>query len=824
MIYNQEDKFYDSKESGIRAILELKDKEYRLFGDGILQDGVVYPTYKKYCEYHKHDSIANASFVHDFVSAPVDLRSIPSGRALSNRIEKQRKVAKSLYKMRHLPDAIAFKISKDSDFAIVMISTPYNAEKYSQRCWTLGASLNGKTAMKTNIDLKSFQLPKANYMDIPKLTDDIILYKAVSEAKNKIDVPQQDDDEVQLPSFDSTPKSMQEFFSRLELVGYTWHQINDQVDKDNIKPAKMSDRTTLDLLEHYVDFYHLYSPGDDLSALDQTPIWFMDYDKRVYQTGDTVIGQMLQAINRNIIKRSRRSDLIDTLRADRAVKKHVLTRSVHPELVAMGNGIYNLKDHSFRKYNLQKDFFASKTSINYNPEAKTEPTFDISTKDGKHKQWKLSRDWFELVASDSKGILDTTKLKLLYQVVFLAMIGASNTRKVVFCINDGQSGTSKSTYIELCEAMVGEGNYASVNVPDWSNPTAMHRARGKNLLAGDDYNANSLIYDYSAFKNIASDGPVLTKLLYSNPYSVPLHVFAIQAANGLPSFRDPDNAVLSRIRVIRFDHFFGVDNAHLRIVKDRFIHDPKLLEWLACKVLSMFDYYNSLSVIDTEESRHEVRSLGADQDSLNAFIADHLDDLKSRRIPAAMMYGYYYNVSLAEGFAEQQILTKRKFIKQFTEKQSTWKYYSNNKRVEGLFNSDDTTTYSSAVSRVPSPKQREYKIGVRGFRGAVFENESNSTPEEIHAKARQDGEDLKEAVRNGTYQNPYSEYDVKSAKSTEQQLPPTKPQPINPFSDPVSKTVTNLMDLQTEQLTLSEKKQFAKLRAEIKWDHITKRN
>lgn len=820
MIYLKDGKYYDSKESGIKAVLELKDKSYSLVGDGILQGDVVYPTYKKYHEYYTNNAgLADASFTHNFLIAPVDLRSLPSDDALSNRIKKQRQITKELYKMRHLPDAFAFRITSSSNFAFVFVSAPYSAEKYERRCWALGCALNGKTIMKTNRALSAFTFPKLTRLKMPKLTDDIILYKAVSEAKNKVNVPQQDDDEVQLPSFDSTPKSMKEFFSRLELVGYTWHQINDQVDKDNIKPAKMSDRTTLDLLEHYVDFYHLYSPGDDLSALDQTPIWFMDYDKRVYQTGDTVIGQMLQAINRDIIKRSRRSDLIDTLRADRAVvKKHVLTRSVHPELVAMGNGVYNLKDHSFRKYNLEKDFFASKTSINYNPEAKTEPVFDISTKDGKYKQWKLSRDWFELVAEGNPD-----KLKLLYQVVFLAMIGASNTRKVVFCINDGQSGTSKSTYIELCEAMVGEGNYASVNVPDWSNPTAMHRARGKSLLAGDDYNANSLIYDYSAFKNIASDGPVLTKLLYSNPYSVPLHVFAIQAANGLPSFRDPDNAVLSRIRVIRFDHFFGVDNAHLRIVKDRFIHDPKLLEWLACKVLSMFDYYNSLSVIDTEESRHEVRSLGADQDSLNAFIADHLDDLKSRRIPAAMMYGYYYNVSLAEGFAEQQILTKRKFIKQFTEKQSTWKYYSNNKRVEGLFNSDDTTTYSSAVSRVPSPKQREYKIGVRGFRGAVFENESNSTPEEIHAKARQDGEDLKEAVRNGTYQNPYAEYDV---KSTEQQLPPTisKSQPVNPFSDPVSKTVTNLMDLQTEQLTLSEKKQFAKLRAEIKWDHITKRN
>lgn len=824
MIYLKDDEFHDSKESGIKAVLELKDISYKLIGDGILQDGAVYPTYKKYHEYHKNASFVGSVFVHDFISAPVDLRSIPSVRVLIDRIKEQRKVVKAMYKMRHLPDAIAFKHSSESVFAYVMISAPYSAEKYGQRCWALGASLNGKTAMKTNNDLKVFQLPKANIMNIPKLTDGVVLYKAISKSKNETDVPQEDSDDIELPTFTSTPSSMKEFFARLEQVGYIWHQIHDETDPDSgsIKPAKMSDRVTLDLLESYVDFYHLCALGDDMASLDQTPIWFMDYDKKVYQTGDSVIGQMLQAINRDIIKRSRRADLIDTLRADRAVKTHVLTRSVHPELVAMGNGVYNLKDHSFRGYDLQKDYFAAKSNVNYNPAATVEPTLEIPMGDGKSKEWKLSRDWFQLIATDSKGKLCEDKLKLLYQVVFLSLIGAPNTRKVIFCINDGQSGTSKSTFVELCEAMVGEGNYASINVPDWSNPTVMTRARGKALLAGDDYNANALIYDYSAFKNVASDGPVLTKLLYCNPYSVPLHVFAIQAANGLPSFRDPDNAVLNRIRVIRFDHFFGVDNAYLRIVKDKFIHDPKLLEWLAYKVLSTFDYYDSLKVIDTEESRREVRSMAADQDSIDAFIAEHLSDLKSRRVPAAMLYGYYYNTSLAEGFSEAQVLTKRKFIKKFTERQNTWKYYSSNKRIEDLFSDADMATYEEAVSRVPNPRQRDYKVQVPIYRGAVFENASNPTMDQVGSKAYQEGEQLKDQVRNGTYQNPYSE----APKSITLQVPPiiSKPQPVNPFNDPVSKAASGLMDAHTEQLTLKEKQQLDEAAAEIHWAQITKRN
>lgn len=61
------------------------------------------------------------------------------------------------------------------------------------------------------------------------------------------------DDLFEFPVFEGQPKSMEEFFSRLETIGKAWHKAYDTIDSDTdrvIKRTKMDARTTLDLLKH----------------------------------------------------------------------------------------------------------------------------------------------------------------------------------------------------------------------------------------------------------------------------------------------------------------------------------------------------------------------------------------------------------------------------------------------------------------------------------------------------------------------------------------------------------------------------------------------
>lgn len=772
MIYldksDKKSKFHYINGAGIKCILQNKEKlsDKLIIGDKVIRvsDG---KTYNSMADFVKENP--NAAVTHDmsttkgYLAVRINMTQITK-EELIKRIQEQRKVTKEMYHLKYTPDCLAYY--ENENLATVLLETPVttNIKQYAKRCWALARALNGLTnkQMKESGDVYTIYDNLQRDLPLFVLKDDTIIFSETSDHEKD----SKKKEEAQLPEFNGHPQSMDELYKRLEAVGKAWHAIHDKVDEKSgeITPAKMSVRDTLDLLEHYVDFYHLYDPKNDdgQSDLSELPIYTMNYDRNIYEIADNIVKKMLQAINRSITSDKQRKDMITTLEADRAIKKHALTRTVHPELVSMGNGVFDLKKREFREYDLDHDFFISKTNISYNPLATKEPIFEINMGNGKVVKWTLSHDWFEPVATDTSGHLDEKKLRLLYQGLFLSLVNAFNTREVLFCVNDGQSGTSKSTYLELCESMVGKGNFAVVDITKWSDPAALQAARGKSLLVGDDYDANIPIKDFSSFKNLASNGAVTTHQYFHNPYSAPLYIFPIQVSNGMPRFRNIDDAILQRIRVIRFDHYFNTDNPRLRIVKDDFINRKSLLEYLAYKVLHMFTFEESMSIIETDECKQEIRSVASEQDSLQAFIDDQLQRFKSRRVPGSFMYVYYYNSCIANGFTENQILTQKMFVKQFQLKQHDWTYIPRNARVRDAFNSEDFDAFEGVLSQVPVPKQRKFKTGqetedqittfnVDRYRGTVFENKKNPSLADVEEKAKKDGEEMRQKIAEGKY-------------------------------------------------------------------------
>lgn len=783
MIYldksDKKSKFHYINGAGIKCILQNKEK---LSGKLIIGDKVIRvsdgKTYNSMADFVKENP--NAAVTHDmsttkgYLAVRINMTQITK-EELIKRIQEQRKVTKEMYHLKYTPDCLAYY--ENENLATVLLETPVttNIKQYAKRCWALARALNGLTnkQMKESGDVYTIYDNLQRDLPLFVLKDDTIIFSETSDHEED----SKKKEEAQLPEFNGHPQSMDELYKRLEAVGKAWHAAHDSTDQKTgaIIPAKMNVRDTLDLLEHYVTFYHLYSMGEDTAMLSQTPLYYLDYDRGIYLIADDVIAKMIQAINRNITSEKQRRDMIHTLEADRVVQAHILTRSVHPELFAMQNGVYDLKKHIFREFDFSKDFFISKADVNYNPKAVKEPEFDIPFGDGKVQKWKPKRDWFDKIADDGSGNVDKAKLKLLLQVLFLAMTNSYNCRKVIFCINNGQPGTSKSTFLELCESLVGQGNYAVVNITEWNDATAMNAVRGKSLLVGDDFDSNNPIYDYSAFKNIASDGPVRTKLFYHNPYSAPLHIFAIQVANGMPNFRKPDSAVFNRIRVIRFDHFFGTDNPYLRIIKDKFIYDNYFREWLAFTLLNMFGYYDTLHVYDTKESQREVHTLEQEQDTLAAFINGRMTELKSRRVPTAFMYKFYENSSKADGFSKNQILNRNQFTRKFRLMQHDWSYYPKNQRIKGMFDPEDSDTLNQVLVQVTHPAQTNYAnsskesidagnpVNPDTYKGGVFENLNNPTNEDRAKKAAEEGKKMRQDIADGKYTHEDLEKDVENS-------------------------------------------------------------
>ncbi|CCI87435.1 hypothetical protein [Lactobacillus gigeriorum] len=233
-----------------------------------------------------------------------------SEATLVSRIKEQRKATKKMYKMRYLPNCVAFK---DTEYGIpvakVLVEAPFDKDKYEKRSCALSYALSSRSIQDLKLDptLTSAKFELASPIHVPKLTQDMLLFSSVKEHP-KDDTIQ--DDLFEFPVFEGQPKSMEEFFSRLETIGKAWHKAYDTIDSDTdrvIKRTKMDARTTLDLLEHYVSFYHLYSSLEEKKNISTSPVWFLDYNQKIYCTDGAIIGQMLQTINYDITRRSSHS-------------------------------------------------------------------------------------------------------------------------------------------------------------------------------------------------------------------------------------------------------------------------------------------------------------------------------------------------------------------------------------------------------------------------------------------------------------------------------------------------------------------------------------
>ena len=98
--------------------------------------------------------------------------------------------------------------------------------------------------------------------------------------------------------------------------------------------------------------------------------------------------------------------------------------------------------------------------------------------------------------------------------------------------------------------------------------------------------------------------------------------------NGLPRFKDDSDALLRRIKIIKFNHQYNDKTAN-KDIKEKYIKDKRLLEWILSKVIIMdFDF-----MTDTEESRQEIKELKIANDPVAYYVNEYVDDIKSARVP-----------------------------------------------------------------------------------------------------------------------------------------------------------------------------------------------
>lgn len=411
---------------------------------------------------------------------------------------------------------------------------------------------------------------------------------------------------------DTPPQSMKELGQKLQDDGQQWRDKHKKELKNgNVKVFHPSPRTVADILEKYL---HYGIIANDDEEMERGQVSFYDLDSGTYKASQRTLEKLATCIERSLTTRQ-----LAEIRHYLFLDSHRLTETRTKWLIPVNNGIYNQHTHKLEPFS-SKYVFRHKIMTNYNANA-TEPSFN---------GWQLSK-WFQQIAGG-----DRDKLLLLWQTMSAVVNPNLTTDVAIFLVDNGQGRTGKSTFERLLENLVGAGNYGSLKLKEFEDDFKLASATGKALLIGDDNNPNDYNRTSENFKSVATGENILINPKGLTPFNYRFNNFIVQSMNGIPRFSDTSDALFRRFRVIVFDHQYQATAANKRI-KDEYIKDQRLLEFVLKKALSM-----TPDVLqDTAESQEIIKDIKEDNDSVDHFIESYLPELESTRIPVTFLFKFF---------------------------------------------------------------------------------------------------------------------------------------------------------------------------------------
>src|SRR5699024_11699735 len=93
-----------------------------------------------------------------------------------------------------------------------------------------------------------------------------------------------------------------------------------------------------------------------------------------------------------------------------------------------------------------------------------------------------------------------------------------------------------------------------------------------------------------------------------------------------------------RFRLMKFNHQY-TDTTADRKIKDEYIYNEELLQWLLKKALTI----DTSTIIDTKESKEMVTDIQLESDIVRSFVADVVNGFTSTRIPVKFLYQLFNN-------------------------------------------------------------------------------------------------------------------------------------------------------------------------------------
>ena len=231
------------------------------------------------------------------------------------------------------------------------------------------------------------------------------------------------------------------------------------------------------------------------------------------------------------LKRAQRSEVLSYLQI--SIEEEL--RATNPALIAFSNGLYDLRDDSFKPFT-PNVVITNKVPWPYNPAAYSE-LLD-------HTLNRLACDDPEVRA-------------LLEEMVGYCLYRRNELGKAFILIGDKSNG--KSTFLHVVKAMLGDANIASLDLKELGDRFKTAELFGKLANIGDDI-GDEFIANASTFRKLVTGDRVNAERKGQDPFEFNNYSTFLFSANEIPRIKDKTGAVQRRLAIVPFDAKFTPDD------------------------------------------------------------------------------------------------------------------------------------------------------------------------------------------------------------------------------------------------------------------------
>lgn len=377
-----------------------------------------------------------------------------------------------------------------------------------------------------------------------------------------------------------------------ELEKFGYHERKTILDNTDKKDPRVPFGTIARYLKNRLKWAVL---GNTPSDWEHSTLYFYNPETGLYDRNTRTIQKLIRAIEPRItIQNIKEAVAMLTVEADE------LLITQDPNLYCLGNGIWSAKQNKLLPYS-EKYVFTSKIAVNYNPDA-TEPSFD---------GWKFS-NWIKNDIAEG----NPQKIKLIWQILHATVNSNYSYNSAAILIDNGKGSTGKGTFEQLLTYIAGSENTTAIKLNQFEVPAILANITGKALVIGDDNDPSKSISLSENFKSAVTGDAIVIDQKYERPYTYQPKCFIIQSCNGVPQFAENTDALYRRIRIIQFNKHYD-ENAKNRRIKNEYIKDKQLLEWIVKEAVQVkIDGV----MITTNESNAIINEKQLSEDTVQQFL------------------------------------------------------------------------------------------------------------------------------------------------------------------------------------------------------------